>query len=524
MINLLLGRPGSGKSFEAVAYHLVPALKEGRMVITNLSLNLEALEMAGFDTSLILKYETFEKGKRPFSTIDFFKNPWRHPVTGSGPLYIIDECHFVHPNGATPRPVEEWYSMHRHESADVLLITQSYGKVSRAIIDLVQICYRVSKNTALGSDSSYVRKVYDGVRGEQVNQNVRTYDLSKIGFYDKTAKHFSFGPFKIEWESKGKFFPFYVSNTQGGGKELAASDVRPIWKHWSFYGAAACILLLVYLVGYKGVSFNLLENKVTRDHKAQLSSANSAVPKLPAPLPSHSLPKPPPPSNLAVPAPSNPSLSNSPFPSLAPAPIRHPYAPFGLHLSGHMLGKKDGKDWAQYVISISQNGLQISTITDKEFIKAGYSFELINHCLAKSSYKGGPEFFLFCDVGRASAGMMGGNQSQNPNAVDSSNGNASKVLPLKDSAIQGEKLDDKEASNIPPPVGKDYVPPGSDYVPPGSKPNGSQMPAKSDFPLPQGSAGGVASAARRGPATQPLEGQNKPVSSCFGTLCADSQK
>jgi len=42
MIDLLEGIPGSGKSYEAVVYHVLPALKNGRKVVTNLPLNVDA--------------------------------------------------------------------------------------------------------------------------------------------------------------------------------------------------------------------------------------------------------------------------------------------------------------------------------------------------------------------------------------------------------------------------------------------------------------------------------------------------
>ncbi|MDF5473676.1 zonular occludens toxin domain-containing protein, partial [Vibrio parahaemolyticus] len=34
MIYAIAGRPGGGKTYEAVAYHIIPAIKEGRKVIT----------------------------------------------------------------------------------------------------------------------------------------------------------------------------------------------------------------------------------------------------------------------------------------------------------------------------------------------------------------------------------------------------------------------------------------------------------------------------------------------------------
>ncbi|MBI5918423.1 MAG: hypothetical protein HY849_03485 [Nitrosomonadales bacterium] len=45
MINLLLGPPGGGKSYEATVYHVLPALAKGRKIITNLPLDLDRIEL-----------------------------------------------------------------------------------------------------------------------------------------------------------------------------------------------------------------------------------------------------------------------------------------------------------------------------------------------------------------------------------------------------------------------------------------------------------------------------------------------
>ncbi|WMU33924.1 zonular occludens toxin domain-containing protein [Pseudomonas aeruginosa] len=47
MINLILGQPGGGKSHEAVVYHVVPALNQGRKVITNLALDMDKFKAFG---------------------------------------------------------------------------------------------------------------------------------------------------------------------------------------------------------------------------------------------------------------------------------------------------------------------------------------------------------------------------------------------------------------------------------------------------------------------------------------------
>ena len=94
MINLLMGPPGAGKSYEAVVFHILPALLEGRKVITNLPLQVDAFREYGVSSSLIeLKNPTLENPK-PFSTIEDYGSDWRGE-NGIGPLYVIDEGHKV---------------------------------------------------------------------------------------------------------------------------------------------------------------------------------------------------------------------------------------------------------------------------------------------------------------------------------------------------------------------------------------------------------------------------------------------
>ncbi|VFT16430.1 Zonula occludens toxin [Pseudomonas aeruginosa] len=138
-------------------------------------------------------------------------------------MYVIDECHLSIPLRGTPVPVEEWYSLHRHELADVLLITQSYGKINRAIRDLVQVVYRCKKATAFGTNDRYIRKVQDGLRGEVVNTSIREYQKQFYGF----------------WKSH--------TRSSAAGQELAANDIVPIWKRWPFKGAALCFLIVICL-------------------------------------------------------------------------------------------------------------------------------------------------------------------------------------------------------------------------------------------------------------------------------------
>lgn len=380
MINLLLGPPGGGKSYEAVVFHILTALQSGRKVITNLPLVVS--EFAAIDSSfpalIDLRHKTratrpevdWQKAEslykrfgiaakntywpdRVFAHPDDYGDTWRHPETGSGPLYVVDECHLALPRGSTVRAVEEWYSMHRHESADVLLITQSAGKVSKSIIDLVQVCYRVKKATAFGANGRYIRKVLDGVRGEVVNTAVREY--------------------------KKQYFKLYVSHTRGGGAELAANDIVPIWRRWPVIGAA--ILLPVGCVGVVSTAKDAfvpkqlettgrfgepLQRVVTVDDP---EAVNASAPVVEAP-----------PAGSGKGEGERVGAATAAISEEAGAdPVGvEPYGERGLHLQGELTlhGRRE------FIFGVSQGGQSIGTTTGDQLRRLGYVIEIPegSHC------------------------------------------------------------------------------------------------------------------------------------------------
>lgn len=379
MINLLLGAPGGGKSYEAVAYHVLPALSQGRKVITNLPLVLD--EVAALDPTyrdlIELRQDTLARprtdgkyqNRAPFAHAEDYGDPWRHPETGAGPLYVIDECHIPLPVQGTPLEVEHWYSLHRHESADVLLITQSYGKINRAIRDLVQVVYRVRKATALGKSTSYIRKVQDGLRGEVVNTDVRAY--------------------------KPVYFRLYRSHTRGGGAELAARDIKPIWAHWSFRAAA---LLLVPAVGF--LAFG--EWSLFPEPKPAAVVQPAAV------APVRQVVAPP-----VVASPAVVAQVETPKPAdlreQQPDGESPPFDGLGLHVTGYVkMGER-----IRYGVAISQNGQTIRQTTDEELTRIGYRVEPVGECLFRVTY-GERASWVRCDAPSMAATPFGGVQTGRP--------------------------------------------------------------------------------------------------------------
>lgn len=251
MINLLMGPPGGGKSYEATVYHVLAALEAGRKVITNLPLNLDELSKIVPRARVLV--EIREKSRDPRCSYAFgspldYEDDWRDEKTGQGALFVVDECHKPLPRRGMSHaipvdlPEEErarlssvqygqwlgaatdfWYAEHRHTGCDVLLMTQSHGKVSKAITDQIQVCYRVKKATVFGNSDGYIRKVQDGVRGEVLSVAERKYEP--------------------------KWFPLYKSHTRvvGAVIEADARDVSPAFTKWKRSGYAVIGFAVVWL-------------------------------------------------------------------------------------------------------------------------------------------------------------------------------------------------------------------------------------------------------------------------------------
>lgn len=354
MINLIIGSSGSGKSYEAVVFHVIPAIEKGRQVITNLPLNIEHFRAVYGDEKadlIKLVLPTYENPV-PFKTIADFGDKWRmegkNPI---GSLYVIDECHKPFAMGSVDKQVDEWFAEHRHELADVLLITQSYGKIWKNIRDNVQLVYRVRKNIALGSPNSYVRKVVDGVRGETVNTTIRVYD--------------------------SKYFAFYNSHTLSdtSAKEANANDIKPIWKHWTFLIGIPLLMFGLYRLFTNPLPFAAHEQPIIKPvQKTAISQPHQVTPV-------------------------QQTILQKPIEQEKPAAI-HPYYKLQMHIGGYI--ESSDKTKFLYNVLLSQNGQIVSTVTNKDLTNAGYSIEATGSCLFKIKFNTYSDY-ITCDLPQTGA-------------------------------------------------------------------------------------------------------------------------
>jgi zona occludens toxin len=372
MINLLIGPPGGGKSYEATVFHVLPALKAGRKVITNLPLRVEmfaALDPAYVDLLEVRTASKSGEGK-PFSHVDDYGDPWRHPDpnNGTGPLYIIDEAHEVLPRGGFRKPgiseeLAHWFAMHRHEFADVLIISQNYGRVNKDVVDRIQLVYRVKKAVHLGKPDSYIRKVQDGLKGAVVDESERDYEP--------------------------QYFKLYTSHTKSvmKGIESAAADVTPShlkWKRWGYILMGLGLISFVATLMWGQSKDTLKPSKPVTAHR-----------------PGH------------APEQNKPVVQQIAAKVAAPKVIAegHPYEGLGLHILGNITA---GQRY-MYQLLVSQNGQAVAYTSSMDLERAGYRIEPVADCILKISYKNSPSWFLRCDLPTESMNVgtrMGSDEQQ----------------------------------------------------------------------------------------------------------------
>lgn len=373
MINGLEGIPGSGKSYEAVAFHVLPALRAGRKVITNLPLNIDAFaaidptwrdlievrtrptpRLGDWNAANIAEQEAFQlwTDREPepqaenvftFGTVWDYHSTWRG-AKDQGPLYVVDECHVALPKLGTPDAVVQWFKLHRHYNADVLLMTQSFRDINQPIAQLIATLIKCRKADILGDADKYIRKVHAGYRGAAIQTDQRKYE--------------------------SQYFGLYRSNTQSSGSaEAKVQDVSPMivklrrftWVFWIFALAYAAYVFWpsddTDIWGRKTAPKPMATGKPAEVQPGPAPSALQQVQQDPQG-----------PAQQAA----------APAPPLPPPEVKDPLFGKLLHMTGDM--GKAGKQLIMFVVS--GEGRRIFDVTSDDLIQAGYKIERHANCMA----------------------------------------------------------------------------------------------------------------------------------------------
>ena len=157
-IDAYVGLPGSGKSYSVVKFAILPSLKQGRQVITNIPLTEAA-------------HDEYHGLIRQLDH-DWYKDEKLFESIPNGSVVVLDELWRRWPKGmpATKVPFrdKEFLAEHRHmvdeagNSTRVVLVTQDLDQLAAFATMLVDTTYQSVKLSAVGSNKRFRVDIYQG--------------------------------------------------------------------------------------------------------------------------------------------------------------------------------------------------------------------------------------------------------------------------------------------------------------------------------------------------------------------------
>lgn len=241
------GLPGSGKSYAAVQHQIIPALKAGRIVVTNIPLKIDLIrnDIPKSDMGRPVDLRVF-----PLETIATQPELMAEAVP-PGAILILDEVWRLFPSGTKANQVPEqfrsFFAEHRHRvdaagnSTQIVLVTQDLAQIGSFARQLVEQTFHVVKLSTLGIPLSNRFKVsmYAGpVSGPNPPVSGRIREV--FGKYDKRV-----------WQ-------YYTSHTQseageGIGPNEKGVDARAnIFKRPFFMMMPVMLAAFAVIIYWKG--------------------------------------------------------------------------------------------------------------------------------------------------------------------------------------------------------------------------------------------------------------------------------
>ena len=201
-----VGLPGHGKSYSVVQFQILPALRAGRQVVTNLPLKLDLLREEFPGAPAVSVFDTQELLLRPESISE---------LAPPGCVFILDEAWRLFPAGVrtdkVPEPFRSFFAEHRHrvndlgDSTQIVLVTQDLGQISTFCRQLVEETFRMVKLSHVGLSKRFRVDVYNGPAAGP-NPPVSSRIRQIPGRYDS------------------RIYRFYVSHTQSQAGSEGANE------------------------------------------------------------------------------------------------------------------------------------------------------------------------------------------------------------------------------------------------------------------------------------------------------------
>jgi len=370
MIHGISGKPGGGKSYEAVVSHIIPIVtKDRRKVVTNLPLNVDRFcaVFGEFCRDLIVVVDgEFHNygGQRPFSKKDHFLQyeSWVNDK-GQKVYFFIDECHLAMPTQGTEKELTEFFSMHRHYGFDIMLITQNFRKVNRDIKDMIVNHYRAIKKSMMGQDNKYILKVHDGAASS---------NSSVVATHERVYQK--------------KYFSFYQSHTKSNSSvdEATSNDIEKWYKHWSIKGSLIFVVFGFFIISSTLYGKNNKSKKEGDSIERPLNQnqKNNSLESLDLEQvkPNES-------RSVSPRAPKQKSFGQLKYENMiANSANYHPFYKVDLAISGSAEYTDNGFRVKVVYFSAIQNGQHVFTVKNSDLLSAGYDVQVLGDCAVAISY------------------------------------------------------------------------------------------------------------------------------------------
>lgn len=186
------GLPGAGKSYEACMFHILPALKAHRRVITNIrGVNYAKFaELADEPEDLIrllLIYVEPAEQDDDAAQIQRCINEIADK-TPDNALIVWDEIQDYFPSGNYKLPLnqQKFWTEHRHRGLDIVIMGQDRDDVHKIIRSRIRDVVYFLKLEAVGFQNTYKWTLFqkqDKGKFVKTNAGTRTYDPKYFGLY-----------------------------------------------------------------------------------------------------------------------------------------------------------------------------------------------------------------------------------------------------------------------------------------------------------------------------------------------------
>lgn len=220
------GVPRSGKSYDAVSSHILPALKAGRRVFARLN-GLDHDKIAahlGMEPAavrdLLIVVTTAEVKSLFVAVAPVEGGEWTISNVLKNALFIVDECHefYVADRAPISPAIENFFALCGQNGMDGLLLSQFYKRLHSSLRARIERKNVFQKLTAVGFKNKYTVRRFHAMgpdRFELVGTDTETYNPLIFPLYkgyadgaDNVAVYTAGG--KTVWAKIGKYAIFVI--------------------------------------------------------------------------------------------------------------------------------------------------------------------------------------------------------------------------------------------------------------------------------------------------------------------------